>query len=471
MEDIILIALIIILFILLTYFIVWLINVYNMSPFTILKKSIYGRYLYFDNNGTTQPTAEVIEAVSKGMVMGNASGSYAKDAQSTILTLKQKLYEWSGCNEEDYQIILTSGASEANNLVIRGIVDASNQSQKIKKLQVRPHVILSSVEHKTSIECAKQLENENRIALTLLPVSIYGTVDPNSIIKYIRPETCLISIMHINNETGAVNDVQAIAKIANTHQIFFHTDAVQSFGKYSMNMFQWGIDSMSMTFHKMYGPVGIGALVIRRSISKDSDHFVPQIAGTQNDKLRGGTENMGAINGALKAMEIAHSNRYEKNKKLLEMKNYIIGRLKEKYNIGLFANYAGKDDKYIPFNPDTSKKEVVFFGPVDNNGLPLVDKTSPNTILFTTIKYTNLKDPYSNFCNIKLKRELEEQNIIVSMGAACSTNLSEPNYILVAMSAPFICRCGNIRISLGDFNTMCECKKMCDILIKLIDSQ
>lgn len=450
----------------------------------MVRHSLFHKNLYFDNNGTTQPHPSVIKAVTKGMLLGNASSSYAIDAQSKIREFKQQLYEWCGADPATYEIIITSGASEANNLVIRGIVDAACRSEKYIKLGVKPNIILSAIEHKTSLLCAKQLEKDGRITVTLVNPFIDGSISPESISAAIKPETCLISVIHAHNELGNINDIQSISKIATTRGIFFHSDCVQSIGKFSLDMNKWDIGAISMTFHKLYAPVGIGALIIKRLYTQDNNLFVPQIGGTQNDNLRGGTDNLGAICGASEAMKITLNDRYEKNKKLLEMKNYIIKRLADEYHIGNFKDYYGKSEKYYPVLIDMKDpklaldpkvllqaKEVIFMGPVDQNGFPLPDKTTPNTLLFTVVKAGDGKTPYNNFCNIKLKRELQERNIIISIGSACNTNVNEPNYILTSMKAPFHVRCGISRISLGDYNTMSECKKLCDTLIELINKQ
>ena len=238
--------------------IVILLWVYSMRT-----TSIYSKNIYLDNNGTTKPHKAVVRAVANASYLGNASSSYAWDGKMKIDELKERMLAWTGSGGPGsggatYDVVITSGASESNNFIIRGCVDAGNAAV--------PHVILSSIEHRTSIDCVKQLALEGRATYTLVDPDLYGNVSAESIAAAIRPETVLISVMSANNEIGNLIDTGSIAAVARERGIPFHTDAVQTFGKMPARMGELGISALSMSFHKMHGPPGLGALVIEKSL-------------------------------------------------------------------------------------------------------------------------------------------------------------------------------------------------------------
>lgn len=432
-------------------------------------KGIYDK-IYFDNNSTTQPHSEVIRAMSDAAYLGNASASYSFGAALALDDLRSRAVRWlvlDPTQRENYQVIITSGASEANNFIIRSTVDAEKR--------VKPCIILSSMEHKTSLDCAQQLSDEGRANIVLVEPDIFGVVQPADVLAAIvgNANVALVSIMAANNESGSVNDIKSIASICSAHSVPFHTDAVQMFGK-SGGLISDKVSALSMSFHKMNGPMGLGLLVLR----KDLGGLKSQIAGSQNGYLRGGTENVPAIVGASVAMDITLANRDAKNSHLLRMKNMIVDELRKYFTFIPYTKLAKLSDdaglalvkSLPPVNANKKEKAVVILGPVDAAGNPDSSKTLPNTLFLAIINLRGLSgvdDNYKRFCNIKLKSDLAARDVLISIGSACLTGEQGPSHVLKALQAPYIVRCGVFRVSLGDYNTESQCHQF---IKKLVDA-
>lgn len=439
-------------------------------------ESVYDK-IYFDNNSTTQPHKEVIRAIADASYLGNPSASYSFGAKAKVDELRGKVLSWCGVTKDTHACIITSGASESNNLIIRGYVDAW-QAKDFFKEKVTPTIILSNVEHKTSLDCAAQLGATGRANVVLVEVGTNGTVDPQQVAAALRanPNTCLVSIMHANNETGAINDIATIGAICQAAKVPFHSDVVQSFGKTPINMRTWGVNAISMSFHKMYGPMGLGCLVVdRAAFNLANGGLVAQIAGSQNEHLRGGTENVPAISGACVAMDLTLRDRPKKNAKLEEMKKLLISELSDTFAVHNFSRYAGKSDEdalalvkatsETPATPQEKVKALVILGPTDAVGHPDYQQTLPNTLLLSVINLpggpTGTGDAYQRFCNVKFKSDLAAAGAFISIGSACLTDEKGPSHVLKALDAPFIVRCGVVRISLGDFNSKAQVYNFC----------
>ncbi len=429
------------------------------------KSTIYDS-IYFDNNATTQPHKEVVQAMADGVWLGNASSSYALEAKNKIDTLRAAVLKW--CRADHHKVIITSGASEANNLMIRSMVDYHWRTSPVsgRGITAKPHIIISSIEHKSILDCAKLLSEEGRVDVSYIKPDIRGNIDPKDINSAMNARTILISIMSANNEIGNRLAIDEIAALAASRQIPFHTDAVQTFGKFQPDM--KNMAALSMSFHKMNGPQGIGVLVLDNDIA---DRIKGQIAGSHNYHLRGGTENIPAICGALKAMEITLANRAQKNKHTLDMKRRIIEQLSKEFSLIPYENLAGKTDEAAlelvskPVNGVT--KGLVIMGPVNKFGMPDEDLTNPNTLLLSVINLRSVADrAYERFCNIKFKSDLAAEHAIVSIGSACLTGEAGPSHVLGGVDAPYIVRCGIIRISVGDYNTVSQVDSFCKKFVK-----
>jgi cysteine desulfurase len=289
----------------------------------------------------------------------------------------------------------------------------------------------------------------DRIDITYIIPNQYGIIDPLLIEQAIKPNTALITIMFANNEIGSINPIKTIGEIAHRHNIPFHTDAVQIFGKIRVDMPKFNIDALSASFHKFYGPMGVGLLIIKKSFINGYG-LVAQINGTQQNGYRGGTENVPGIAGSLAAMKYTFTKRDEKNNHLLTLRNLFISLLSKHYTV---VNYAD-----LPKHGD--KNCICIFGPT-------VDKQNsylPNTILMSIIDY---KHP---FCNVKFKKYLENKKIIVSIGSACNTKSDKASHVLNSLNAKDYVKRGVIRVSFGDYNTQKDVKKIIKVINDYLSS-
>jgi cysteine desulfurase len=388
--------------------------------------------------------------------LGNPSGHYAERAKKALQESKDSLFDLLSLDPSSYTVIWNSGASEGNNHVLRGFAEFCAQSNE------KPHFILSAIEHHTSLACAKYLESRDLITLTLAKPNSEGVYDPVTLNNLITPNTRLVSIMHTNNEICAVNPIEEICNAIklNRKDIFIHVDCVQSFGKEILPMAQWKCDAITVSFHKIGGPQGLGALIIRNDFAKK---LVPLVFGTQSNGLRGGTENTCAISAIPETLAITFKNREVKTARLLEFKNSIVDALAEFYKVGNYSDYYGKPDNYVP-----SQSEIVFLGPTNpGNFLPDNERSSPTTISLVCVK----NSLHNHFCNLKLRKYLLDRNIVISTGSACATDATYLNHVLEDIMAPFIIRCGVVRISLGDRTTSQDVSKLIKHLINGIDLQ
>lgn len=402
------------------------------------------KIIYFDNNGTTKICKPARDAMIKWLgCMSNPSGDskISINARKMIADSKQYILKHSGA--KNYRVIYTSGSSESNCLIL---ISCSESYTRLKNQ--KPHIITSSIEHKSVIKCCERLMKCKYADVTFINPISDGRILPELVKKAIRPNTCLISIMCTNNELGTRNDIKSIGKIAHGAKIPFHTDAVQSYGKYKMNLDNCCIDAVSVSFHKLYGPMGIGMLIINNELI-EGYQLDGQIAGTQHDGLRGGTENVPSIAGAIVALKDTFVDRDAKNKRLEQFRNIIINALTTEYPVIEYKDC---------FNTTT----MLDWGVCILGAASPRDRV-PNTLLVSFVSKAN------KFCNQKLKHKLHKHNIIVSIGSACNTDSPNASHVLNAIRAPPHIKKGVIRISLGDYNTLGEVKKLCTILIKCVN--
>ena len=436
------------------------------------KNNIFSNNVYLDNNGTTMPCKEALKAYMEAAYLGNASGAYSKKAKEIISENDALIKEHLGCDgilgdlqtnsinkNMTYEVIYTSGASESNNTLIKSLVDNAHSNG------LRPHLVLSAYEHKTSLSCALLLETQGKADVTLVAPGPNGIVYTKDVLNAMTPNTVLVSIMHVNNEIGTHNLIEEMAKDVKKKNpnVCFHSDIVQSFGKYPINIRNSQIDAVSASYHKIYGPQGIGILVVNKTTLEKIQNS-PLIHGSQNYGARGGTINIAGIAASKVALETMLKDREYKNEKMFKMKKYLIDFLTQKYDIGDFKAYTGKPDDYT-INRNTtglstrkSKCEIVFIG----------EATVSSTLLFSIVKYGPMDQ---HFCNLELRDALAKENIIISVGSACHAGSSEPSHVLTSIGAPYIIRCGVVRVSFGDYNSMSDVKRFCKVLAKYIDKQ
>lgn len=401
--------------------------------------------IYLDNNATTFMPQEVKDTIIRFMDQGNPSSDYkiARISKLIIDNTKVKIADVCSVSLDTHKIIFNSGASEGNNFILHSLAES----------YTKPHYILSSIEHKTSLECCKELYKRGLITYTLIKPQKDGTINMDDVINAINGNTKLISIMIANNETGAINDITILADIVKKRGILFHSDYVQLFGKSPPDMNLYGLDAITVSFHKLYGPPQCGfILVSNKALSKFN--FCPMISGSQNDGWRGGTESAFLLAGALTAMDIVFKDRAIKNKKLYTIKQEFFNIMSRFCNIFYYADICHYKCYYKP------GVNIIVFGPKDKS------KVLPNTI---SISIVIVKDNIPNaMCNIKLKKELYDKDIIISLGSACNKGAS--SYVLTEMGVTDRqVSQGVIRISIGDYNSINDIRIFCKELLEIID--
>ena len=369
--------------------------------------------IYLDNAASTQIHEDVLNSMLPYLKeqYGNPSSihRYGRLAHKAIEKARKQIA--SLINAEPSEILLTSGGTESNNTALRGIAMKNISGQ----------IITSSIEHDAILEPCKKLE-QNGFDVDYLPVNKFGMVDSSVLKSHISDKTILVSIMFGNNEVGTIQLISELSKTCNENNIPFHTDAVQAVGKIPLDVKKLGIDLLSISSHKLYGPKGIGALYIKNGI--DIDPVI--LGGGQERGLRSGTENVANIVGFGKACEIAKNNL---NENITQMKK-------------LRDNLVEKVLNEIP--------EVVL------NGHP--QSRLPNNAHFTFLG-VNGED---------LIIKLDEYGIAASTGSACSVNTQKASHVLQAMGFSLEQITGSLRLTIGIFNDQKEIDQTVSILKKVV---
>jgi len=353
-----------------------------------------------DHSATTPVHPDVLDAMLPYYkeFFGNASSvhSFGRDARKGMEEAREKIAEFIGAQTRE--IIFTSGGTESDNFAIEGAV-----YENIKKGK---HIITSMIEHHAVLNTCKHLETHG-FEVSYLTVDKYGVIDLNELKNIIRDDTSLITIMYSNNEVGTIEPLQEVGKIAKERGIIFHTDAVQSVGKIPVNVDDLGVDLLTMSAHKIYGPKGVGALYIRRGTKVE-----PLIRGGHHERnRRAGTENVPSIVGFGKAVEVAQSDMEEEGKRLWNLTEKLKDGLQEKL-----------EDVYVNSHPI--------------NRLPGV---------------INISFDYIEGESIILN--LDMKGVAVSTGSACTSGSLEPSHVLTALGVCAATAQGAIRFSLGRSNT------------------
>jgi len=357
------------------------------------------RRIYLDYNATTPLHPGVLEAVLpyyKG-IFGNASTiySFGQEARKAIDDAREALAYLIGADPRE--IVFTSGGTEADNLALKGVASALKGKGG--------HIITSSIEHHAVLFACKYLEKMGK-KITYLPVDRYGWLDPDRVKEAINNETILISIIHANNEIGTIEPIAEIGKIARECGVYFHTDAVQTIGKIPINVNESGIDLLSLSAHKLYGPKGIGALYIRKGTK-----IYPLIhGGEQERKRRAGTENVPGIVGLGEASKIAGKEMRQEYSRVKKLRDKLENKIKDNID-------------YIRFN-----------------GHPTERLPNTSNVSFEFIEGESL------VLNLDLK------GIAASTGSACASGSLEPSHVLSAIGVPPAIAQGSIRFSLGREN-------------------
>ncbi len=351
--------------------------------------------IYMDYNATTPLDKEVLEAMLPYLTehFGNAASrfhAYGWKAAEAVSIARQQVADLLGASEKE--IVFTSGATESVNLAIKGVYEAFSRKGN--------HIITVATEHKAVLDTCQHLEKLGA-DVTYLPVDSEGNIDLTLLENNIRPTTILISIMAANNEIGIIHPLKAIAEIAHSHQVLFHTDATQVVGKLLIDVVADEIDLLSMSAHKLYGPKGVGVLYIRKKLN-----IIAQQDGGKHERgLRSGTLNIPGIVGLGKACEICQQSMTQEATRLETLRNSL-----EKGILEAIPNTKVNGD-IVSRLPNTSN---ICFGKIDGE---------------------------------QLLMSLNE--IAVSNGSACNSALTEPSYVLKALGLDDDSAYGSIRFSLG----------------------
>lgn len=460
--------------------------------------------IYLDNNATTTMPKCVMSAMLKWCNMGNPSASYATANDSRAMMDKFRNYigtlcEITTCCPEDrdatknsessthrnkyrpdeYKVIFTSGASEANSTIVSGVAAAYLHTRN-----VIPNIVISAVEHKGLISTARALEERGVATVTLVQPVVTGHILARDVARAIIPTTCLVCVMHANNETGAINDIAAIGAVAHSRGVPFHCDTVQTFGKFPLRPLLDEVDSFCVSFHKFRGPPGTGVLVVKQQFLQGYA-IPPLVYGSQNEGYRGGTENLPGIGASYEALRYNFQDREEKNTKISALKTLLLKCLSAHYPVRSYSDYYGRyDSKTHTLQTHHSSKniEIVVFsipllsGLNGQSGQSILNDEDytfarDESYLCNTILLSVVKKYGEMICNSKLKKYLESNGIIVSVGSACNTASPLASHVLTAMSADKYVRAGTLRLSLGDDNTEDEVRKAVQVLVEAIKIQ
>ncbi len=358
--------------------------------------------IYLDYSATTPVDPRVAERMAECLTMdgvfGNAasrSHSFGWQAEAAIEESRQHVATL--INADPREIVWTSGATESDNLAIKGCAHFNERKGK--------HIVTSKIEHKAVLDSCRQLEREG-YEITYLDPSSSGLIEPQAVADAIRDDTTLVSLMHVNNEIGTITDIAAIGEICRQRSVFFHVDAAQSAGKVKIDMAEMKVDLMSFSAHKIYGPKGMGALYVRR---KPRVRIEAQIHGGGHERgMRSGTLPTHQIVGMGEAFRIAHEEMDEENDRILALRN----RLWAGFSDMEEAHLNGTLEQHVAGNLNVS------FAFVEGESLIMA-----------------LKD------------------LAVSSGSACTSASLEPSYVLRALGLEDELAHSSIRFSIGRFTT------------------
>ena len=370
--------------------------------------------VYLDNNATTALDEKVLEAMLPymGQVTGNPSsvhrfGRLQKDAIEHAREMVAKLV---GARAD--QVIFTSGGTESNNLLLKGFSQSVTEKTGVD-------IAVSAIEHMSLLEPAQHLP----IIVGYIPVDVDGRVTLESLKSGMNESTSLLSVMSANNETGVIQDLEPLIAFAHEHDCFFHTDASQAAGKIPLDFIACGVDAMTLSAHKLYGPVGVGALVVDKRLPLSKLQF----GGSQEKNLRAGTENVPAIVGFGKAAEIALAGLEERTMHVRTLRDALEKGLNRFNSVTIFAEKAER---------------------------------LPNTVQFGV----------AGFDGETLLMQLDRKSIAVSSGSACTSGKTEPSHVLKAMQVPDTLANSAIRVSIGKNNTLSDIDALISSLDDIIET-
>lgn len=370
--------------------------------------------IYLDHNATTPVRPEVRDRMLPffGELFGNPSSahSFGQEVKVHLEEARQRIAGQLGASPA--QIVFTGGGTESDNYAIKGVAFAAGEG----------HIITALAEHPAVLQTVSWLAKKGFDA-TYLPVGLSGIIDPDDVKKALRPDTILVSIMHMNNEIGTVQPVEEIAAVTKEAGVYFHTDAVQSFGKLPTKVDDLGVDLLSVAGHKIYGSKGVGALYIRKGTRIDP----LIIGGAQEKRRRSGTENIAGIVGFGEAIVQAEAEREEVYDRLIGLREKLVKGITER----------------VP--------EVVI------NGDP--GRNFPSTVSASV----------SHVEGESLLLSLDMEGIAVSTGSACSSGSLEPSHVLMAMGIDTVLAQGTLRFSMGRGTTEAQIDHLLEVFPPIVE--
>ncbi len=373
--------------------------------------------IYLDHNATTPPHPAVVERMMTALAddFGNPSSvhHFGQRAKAAIDEARSATAALIGADPGE--VVFTSGGTESDNFAIRGVAEALEPTG-------RRHLVASSIEHEAVLNTLKALARRGWTT-TLLPVDQTGIVSPDALAAALTDQTAIVSVMHANNEIGTIQPVADLARIARARGALFHTDAVQSAGKIPVDVRTLGVDLLSISAHKFYGPKGVGALWIRRGVRLQP----PITGGKQERSRRAGTENVAAIVGLGVAAEVARAKMTAEAARLAGLRDHL--------EEGILAAVSGTA--------------------VNGARSPRVANTS--NISFDRVEAESLLIA------------LDLAGIAVSTGSACSSGTLEPSHVLKAMGLPPHRTQNSIRFSLGTANTEADVERTIAVLPGIVE--
>jgi cysteine desulfurase len=375
------------------------------------------RRIYFDHNATTPTHPEVADRMLAALrtEFGNPSSVHHFGQQAKSLLDEARSSVAALVGGDPGEVVFTSGGTESDNFAIRGVAEALDVTG-------RRHLVASAIEHEAVLNTVKALGRRGW-RTTLLPVDQTGIVSVDSLREALTADTALVSVMHANNEIGTVQPVAQLARIAHERGALFHTDAVQSAGKLPLDVSALGVDLLSLSAHKFYGPKGVGALWIRRGM-----RLAPLLTGGKHERgRRAGTENVAGIVGMGVAAQLARVKQHAETERLALLRN----RLED----GILAAVPG----------------------TQINGV-----RSPRVANTTNISFERVEAE-------SLLIALDLAGVAVSTGSACSSGTLEPSHVLKAMGFPPHRTQNSIRFSLGAGNTAEEVERVIAILPAVVE--
>ncbi|MCC7034838.1 MAG: cysteine desulfurase [Acidobacteria bacterium] len=373
--------------------------------------------IYLDHNATTPPAPEVVDLVARVTreVWGNASSihHFGQQAKAALDDARGQVAEL--LRAEPSEVVFTGGGTESDNAAIRGAAEALEPTG-------RRHLVTTAIEHEAVLNTMKALARRGW-RVTVVPVDATGIVSVDAVTEALADDTALVSVMHANNELGTVQPVEAIAQAARARGVLVHTDAVQTAGKLPIDVRRLGVDLLSVSAHKFYGPKGVGALWIRRGV-----RLAPFVTGGRQERgRRAGTENVAGIAG----MGAAAARALRK----MAGEGPRQAALRDRLEVGVMAAVAGSDRNgaAAPRVPNTSNISV--------------ERIESESLLIG----------------------LDLEGIAVSSGSACSSGTLEPSHVLKAMGLPHARTLGSIRFSLGEATTDIDVDRVIAVLPGLVE--